>query len=325
MTSRRDALNRCDRVCLAGLQMPRLSVVIPAYNAAPFIEETVRSVLQSTFVDYEVIVIDDGSTDSTAEIAHALGPRVRVISQPNAGMSASRNRGIAATDSEFIALLDSDDVWHPEKSRWQVAALDANPDHGFCFSDFDVWNGDAPDRFLTEPRIGALDRSHTGWIYHKLIITNWALPSSVMFRRTAYQELGPMLCVDQQTDDWEYLVRASWNYKFLKLAESMVLYRQHATSLSRKLASSNSGELMRESLISRFGMSSPDGTPVDQAELEAWRYQGWSTFADAHCARGNLKTGLGVFARLLRSGPKRAESVQRVARSVARRVFPKRH
>ncbi len=304
--------------------MPRLSVVIPAYNAAAFIEETILSVLQSTCPDYEVVVIDDGSTDSTAAIARALGPRVRVVSQPNAGMSASRNLGMAATDSEFIALLDSDDVWHPEKSRYQLAALDAHPDHAFCFTDFDVWNGDSAGRFHAQPRVGALDMSHSGWIYHQLIITNWALPSSVMFRRTAYQALGPMLCVDQQTDDWEYLVRASWNYKFLKLAESMVLYRQHATSLSRKLASRNSGELMRESLISRFGLSSPDGTPVDPAELEAWRYQGWSTFADAHCARGNLKTGLDVFARLLRSGPNRAESAKRVARSMARRVFPKR-
>ena len=304
--------------------MPRLSVVIPAYNAASFVEETVWSVLQSTYLDYEVVVIDDGSTDSTATIARAMGPRVRVISQPNAGMSSSRNRGIAATDSEFIALLDSDDIWHPEKARCQVAALDASPDHAFCFTDFEVWNGGATCNFYTEPKVGAVDPSLSGWIYHKLIITNWALPSSVMFRRTAYRELGPMLCDDQQTDDWEYLVRASQSFKFLRLAESMVLYRQHAASLSRKLASRNGGELMRESLISRFGLRSPDGTPVDEAELESWRYQGWSTFADAHCARGDLKTGLKIFARLLRFGPNRPESARRVARSLARRVFPKR-
>ena len=304
--------------------MPRLSVVIPAYNAAAFLEETIRSVLQSTCRDYEVIVIDDGSTDSTAALAHSMGPRVRVISQPNSGMSASRNRGIAATDSEFIALLDNDDVWHPQKAEYQLAAFDAHPDHAFCYTDFEVWHGDAADAFHTAPRTGALDPAQSGWIYHRLIISNWALPSSVMFRRTAFRELGPMLCADHQTDDWEYLVRASWNYRFLKLAEPMVLYRQHASSLSRKLASRNVGELMRESLISRFGLSSPDGTPVNEAELARGRYQGWSTFADAHCARGDLKTGLGVFARLLRTGPHRAESAKRVVRSLGRRVFPKR-
>lgn len=95
--------------------MPRVSVVIPAYNAAALLAPTLESVLNSTYRDLEVIVVNDGSQDETAAVASDFGPRVRVISQKNAGMSASRNRGIQDSDSEFIALVDSDDIWHPQK------------------------------------------------------------------------------------------------------------------------------------------------------------------------------------------------------------------
>ena len=304
--------------------MPRVSVVIPAYNAAAFLGETLKCVLQSTYKDYEVIVVNDGSQDETAAIAASFGPRVRVIMQQNAGMSASRNRAIEDSDSEFVALLDSDDIWHSEKLKYQVAAFEAHPDYGYCFTEFIPWNGGSSSEFLSELRNGAIDPELSGWIYHRLLLANWALPSSVMFRRQAWNTMPPFLCNDQQTDDWEYLVRSSRSFRFLKLAEPFVLYRQHTGSLSRKTPLKNTGELMRESFIARYGTSSPDGEEVDSAELESWRYLGWSSFADAHCARGSLGIGLKTFGRLLLTGPQRKESVQRLAKSLVRRVLPKR-
>ena len=92
--------------------MPRVSVVIPAYNAAALLGGTLESTLNSIYQDMEIIVVNDGSQDETAGVASSFGHRVRVITQKNAGMSASRNRGIEESDSEFIALLDSDDIWH---------------------------------------------------------------------------------------------------------------------------------------------------------------------------------------------------------------------
>jgi glycosyltransferase involved in cell wall biosynthesis len=303
--------------------MPRVSVVIPAYNAARLLGQTLESVTQQRYDDYGVVVIDDGSTDGTADVARRYGPRVQVVSQANAGMSASRNRGADATDSEFIALVDSDDIWHPDKLRLQVAALDARADTGFCFTKFNHWDGSDTAAFLAEPRVGGIDEAMSGWVYHHLVLVNRCLPSSMLFRRSAWQALGPFRCDDQQTDDWEYILRSSQRYRYVRLAESMVLYRAVASSLSRRLRRDNNTELMREQIIGRFGLRSPDGTEVDARELARLRYLGWSNFADAHCARGELGLGLATFGRLLLRGPSRAESALRLAKALRRRVFPK--
>ena len=139
--------------------MPRISIVIPAYNAAHYITATLESVRASTFSDFEVIVIDDGSKDDTAARASGIDPRIKILSQVNAGMSASRNRGVSAGDSEFIALLDSDDVWHPEKLRHQLNQLEMRPDHDFCYTGFSVWHGEDPVEFMRQSRL-EIGRAH---------------------------------------------------------------------------------------------------------------------------------------------------------------------
>lgn len=303
--------------------MPRVSVVIPAYNAEQYLAATIDSALSSTFKDLEVVVVNDGSADGTQAIAERFGDRVRVINQSNAGMSTSRNRGIDSGDSEFIALLDSDDIWHPAKVAAQVRALEQRPEHGFSFTEFTFWDGKGHENFAAEPRTGAVDAAFDGWVYHRLIVTNWALPSSVLFRRAAWRELGPFLCDDYKTDDWEYLVRASRHFRYVRLHEPMVLYRQHPHSLSQRVAAQPVGELMRDALIRKFGTASPDGQEVDRAALEWESYQGWSNFADAHCARGDLGNGLKAFAQLLARGPRRADTAVKLAKSLYRRINPK--
>lgn len=304
--------------------MPRVSVVIPAFNAARYIGATLESVLRSTFTDLDIVVIDDGSSDETASVASDCGHPVRVVSRPNAGMSASRNLGIDSSDSEFVALLDSDDIWHPQKLDWQVRAMTERQDHDFCYTAFTFWDGGPLPGYAAEPRTGCIDEEQSGWIYHRLILENWALPSSVLFRRSAWQALGPFLCDMQQTDDWEYLVRASRSHRFVRLAESMVLYRQHAASLSRRVPRVNVTEEMRESLISRFGLASPDGTPVDVRALNRMRAAGWRNFGDAHCARGDLEIGIRTFGHLLWRGPERARTAEKLAKSLVRRVAPRK-
>jgi glycosyltransferase involved in cell wall biosynthesis len=106
---------------------PTVSVIVPAYNTAPFIAETLKSILAQTFTDYEIIVINDGSPDTPA-LEVALAPfrdRIHYIVQANRGLSAARNAGIAVAKGELIALLDSDDLWEPEYLDYQIAALEA--------------------------------------------------------------------------------------------------------------------------------------------------------------------------------------------------------
>jgi glycosyltransferase involved in cell wall biosynthesis len=114
---------------------PRLSVVIPAYNVAPWVEAAVRSVLRQTLSNLEVIVVDDGSTDDTPLVLQRIDdPRLRVIRQDNGGLAAARNTGILAARAEYLGLLDGDDTWMPDKAMRQIRVLDDSPDVTMTYS-----------------------------------------------------------------------------------------------------------------------------------------------------------------------------------------------
>jgi glycosyltransferase involved in cell wall biosynthesis len=108
--------------------MPAISIVIPAYNAEHFIAETIDSVLGQSFQDIELIIVDDGSTDGTAALIARNYPSVKLISKPNGGVSSARNAGVRAASSEWIAFVDSDDIWHPDKLRDQYRLMQHYPD-----------------------------------------------------------------------------------------------------------------------------------------------------------------------------------------------------
>jgi glycosyltransferase involved in cell wall biosynthesis len=300
--------------------MPRICVVVPAFNAAEWLGPTLQSVVTGTFRDVDVVVVDDGSSDITAEVAQSFGPPVRVLRQSNRGMSASRNRGIEASDAEFIALLDADDVWHPRKLELQIEVMDAMPEVGLCFSEFFSWNGNSPPGFDTSVD-RSLDARLSGWIYHQMILTNFVLPSSAFLRRSAVQRLGPFLCDNQQTDDWEYFVRASRTFPVAKLASPLVAYRQTSGSLSKRPSPRNVTEEMREALIARYGLSSEHGVPVDVDELARRRYKGRRDFGDRHVAVGDLVLGLTELSMLLKTGPRRLETALTLFKAGGRRLL----
>ena len=111
--------------------MPAVSIVMPAYNVAPYIREAICSALAQTYTDFELIVVDDGSKDDTAAIAKELAEqdaRIRLVQQPNRGLAGARNTALRAARGEFFALLDSDDWWEREFLAEQIAILEANPD-----------------------------------------------------------------------------------------------------------------------------------------------------------------------------------------------------
>ena len=119
--------------------MPKVSVIIPIYNAEKFISGTIESVIAQTYQDWEIIAVDDGSTDKTPEILtkykKKLSSNLQVITQENSGVSIARNKGIPAARGEYIAFLDHDDLWTPEKLEKQVKLLDSNKELGLVYSD----------------------------------------------------------------------------------------------------------------------------------------------------------------------------------------------
>jgi glycosyltransferase involved in cell wall biosynthesis len=121
---------------------PKVSVVIPTYNRADKVQKSVESVLAQSLADLEVIVVDDGSSDETAQtLQHAFGDRIRYYFQPNQGVSVARNRGIEVARGEWVAFLDSDDLWEKDKLEWQFKALDRfGPRCGACYTDTRLFN-----------------------------------------------------------------------------------------------------------------------------------------------------------------------------------------
>lgn len=117
---------------------PKVSVIIPAYNAAGCVRRAVDSVLAQSFRDFELLVVDDGSSDDTLEVLAAYGDRLRPLAQANGGPAAARNHGLRQARGEYVAFLDADDHWRPDKLARQVQLLDARPEIGFCSSATDV-------------------------------------------------------------------------------------------------------------------------------------------------------------------------------------------
>ena len=114
---------------------PRISVVMPVYHVQAYIEEAIQSVLDQTFKDFELVIVDDGGSDNSIKIARTFSdPRIRILSQPNRGLAGARNTGIANARAPFIALLDSDDRWHEDKLLLHYVHLQANPEIGVSYS-----------------------------------------------------------------------------------------------------------------------------------------------------------------------------------------------
>lgn len=219
--------------------MPVISVIIPAYNAEKTIAQTIESVLNQSFVDFEAIVINDGSTDLTLDILGQIeDPRIQVFSYGNAGVSAARNRGISQAAGEFIAFLDADDLWTPDKLEKQLQALQDHPQAAVAYSWTDYI--DESGNFL---RPG--DRiTVSGNVYEQLLLRNFiANGSNPLIRRDALQVVGGFNPELTHGEDWDLWLRLAANYQFVPVHQKQILYR-----LSPQAASANLSKMKVQSL-----------------------------------------------------------------------------
>ena len=271
-----------------------ISIVTPAYNAAAYLGETGRSVLAQTFRDWEWLIVDDGSTDATREVAAGFGDaRVRPIAAAHSGLpAAARNRGLAEARGEFIAFLDADDRWLPGKLALQAACFDANPAAGLVFSRyryfFEEW--ERPSR-MTAPNLR--DVPNPGMLYGRLFFHNLVALSTAVVRRALLDAHGGFDEDPRQrgTEDYELWLRLAPHAPFAFVDLPLMTYRLHARGLSRKAVPNAVGQLLAiEKAVAR------DGPPDDAAHLEAYKlfWLGHAQLRDgvAHCGRGALWTSL---------------------------------
>lgn len=210
--------------------MPTISVIIPAYNAEHTILKTIESVQRQTFLDFELIVIDDGSTDHTLELLYTIqDSRLKIFSNENGGVSVARNRGIAHATGEFIAFLDADDLWTTDKLELQLAALQQHPEAGVAYS----WT-----HFLSEEELLHTDSPvfFEGNVYVQLLLWNFLYSgSNPLIRKQALESIGEFDPTLTYGEDWELYLRLAASWSFVLVPQAQILYRQTSGSASSKV------------------------------------------------------------------------------------------
>jgi hypothetical protein len=235
--------------------MPKVSIVIPAYNQARYLAQAIESCLAQTHSDLEVVVVDDGSTDETPAVVARFANRIRCVRQANAGLPAARNRGFRESTGGYVCFLDADDWFHPEKIRKQAEVLDADAAAGFVYCDIEtVDEGGRP--VAKQPSVGAVGAELSGNILPVLIKAGYFPPHTVMMRRRVLEELGgfdPELGGHADYDLW--LRAAAAGHRAVYLDERLASYRTHAGSMSRD--GRHMGET-RQAALTKLARSHPD-------------------------------------------------------------------
>lgn len=209
---------------------PLVSAIIPAYNAERYLAAAILSVLAQTYPRMEIVVVDDGSTDHTADIAASFGTAVRYIRQPNQGVSVARNRGMTEARGEYLAFLDADDEWLPRKIEVQVARLEARPSAAASFTGkvyVDERRGiETVEMLHLEPdMVGSL-----------LLVSGFVgPPSALLVRRDTLLELGGFDTHLSQSADQDLWIRLAEVGPLDVVDEALVRYRLHEKNMSRNV------------------------------------------------------------------------------------------
>ena len=241
----------------------KISVIIPCYNCENTIKITLDSILEQASSDVEIVCVNDGSKDKTANILSEYSDRIKCIHQENSGVSIARNNGVKHASGEWVAFCDADDIWHKDKLRILLQAINSVSDVDFIFHDFYIllngeilekcathskntffpifsqWNITIPDILTGHKQIDISNiesewdsmNLHFGNAFYWLIMGNFVLPSSVAIRRTAF--LGQNGFTDEfiYAEDTEFFLRISKQVNFMYIDLPLVGYRRTTTSL----------------------------------------------------------------------------------------------
>lgn len=211
---------------------PRVSVIIPMYNASKYIAEALDSVIAQTYTNTEIIAINDGSTDGTdAVIKPYLGLNgFKYIEQENKGVSAARNQGLRAAEGELIAFLDSDDQWLPDKLEKQVAFLHTNSEVGLVHRNIHFM--DESGQPLSR-EISDFDTDASGWCFKTLFEENRIATLTVCMRRECFLKIGFFREDIRGGEDYEYWLRVSRCFSIGHIDQNLALYRMHGANATR--------------------------------------------------------------------------------------------
>jgi glycosyltransferase involved in cell wall biosynthesis len=277
--------------------LPTITVVVPCYNAERWIGATLRSVLtQQWAAPLDIVVVDDGSKDGSADLVSREFPQVRLLRQANSGVAAARNLGIAQARGDWIAFVDADDIWLPAKLQTQWDALQAQPGAQMACSSWRVWESTEPEpdpAWLEElSKIGeppaAMDVGPSGWIYTQLLQDCQVWTSTVVAKRELFAAIGSFDTSLRIGEDLDLWLRASRVTPIVRVQRPLALYRMHPHSITKGAPARNYQAEVIDRAVQRWGYDSPDGQRARPAEIHRALARTWRDFAGAHLASGSL-------------------------------------
>lgn len=249
------------------MDKPLVSMIIAAYNAEQYIEETLNSIFDQTYSELEIIVVDDGSTDRTAEIVNAFHPRVRYVFQPNSGSCASpRNLGLALAKGEYLTFFDADDIMFPRKIEHQVREMEANPAAALCVINYCNFTGRSRsnDHFSSCPSLSHYTENlHTPMFElstlesRKILIDeNFTIASSPLFRSEYIVQQGGFDTTLTACEDFHLVYRIATQGTMVVMPEIGFERRLHDTNMS-----ADSERMLRNLIQSRQSLANGETNP----------------------------------------------------------------
>lgn len=271
---------------------PRVSVIIPARDAAHFLPNALRSVETQGVAGLEVWVVDDGSTDGTRDLVNNWTPRVNYLYQAPTGPAAARNAGIRQATGEYVAFLDADDIWLPEKLSRQLAALDASPEAAMCVTGYVEMQADGRTKSYVEHQ----RRLHRGCLLKNLFLRGRLCLPSVVARRSLFERVGLFEESLYIAEDWNLWLRVAANERVLLIPDPLVLLRRHQTNVTRDIAACVAGvrksiEILRISYPETYARVQPWIPRLQAILLRDLAYQ--------HLERGEHSSARTVLRRSL--------------------------
>lgn len=239
------------------MNLPKVSVIIPNYNYAKYIAKTIDSVLAQTYENIEIIVVDDGSKDKSIEVLKKYGEKITIIEQKNQGVSLARNNGAEKSTGEYIAFLDADDIWLPEKLERQMQKFFEDEEIGLVHCSMTYI--DPNDEVC-----GQINEGMEGNVAHEFLRFTKGVVigagSTGIVPRKVFEEIGGFDHRLSTAADWDFSYRIATKYKIGFIRQPLVLYRLHNSNMHSNI------KLMEHDMMLGFEKAFANGTSIDKNE-----------------------------------------------------------
>jgi glycosyltransferase involved in cell wall biosynthesis len=246
------------------MNAPLMTVLMPVYNAERFLREAMDSILQQTFADFEFLIIDDGSTDTSIDIIQSYNdPRIRLVrNEKNIGISATLNKGIELASAELIARMDADDISYPERLKKQYEYMRSHPDCGML----STWA-----RVIThDKKFVRLERYRSNFYYYNLTFECWIYHPTIVFTKTAVKDAG--MYSMPYSEDYDLFWQIARRYKIANLTEPLVDYRLSPTSLNTVLKKDEYDNANEQNVLRNIRFYMGSDFTIKKEYLEALRH-----------------------------------------------------